>query len=78
MTIEDTDRKAGVLIKISGDALRAAMDLRAEREKGSTKPVSLAAIVRDAISAQHIMKMAEKERREKQKVTRIAEEGILQ
>lgn len=78
MTIEDTDRKAGVLIKISGDALRAAMDLRAEREKGGTKPVSLAAIVRGAILAQHITKMAENKRREKRKVPRIAEEDVVQ
>ena len=42
-----------ITVEISGPILRAAMDLRAKREKESGKPISLAGVVREAVLAQH-------------------------
>jgi hypothetical protein len=41
-----------IVIPISGDILRAVMDLRAERERESGEPTSLTSIVKAAILAQ--------------------------
>lgn len=53
MTTKKEKQNGRITVEISGPILRAAMDLRAKREKESGKPISLAGIVREAVLAQH-------------------------
>jgi hypothetical protein len=48
------DEKDGrITVEISGEVLRKTMALRAKREKMEGKPVSLAKVVRDAVTEEY-------------------------
>ena len=53
METKKEESEERITVEISGPILRAAMDLRAKREKDSGKPTSLAGVVREAVLAQH-------------------------
>jgi len=51
---EKDEKKDGrITVEISGEVLRRTMALRAKLEKVEGKPVSLAKIVRDAVTAEY-------------------------
>ena len=51
---EKDEKKDGrITVEISGEVLRRTMALRAKREKMEGKPVSLAKVVRDAVTDEY-------------------------
>ena len=52
MTTNNKKRERRIIVDISGDVLKAAMALRAIRERESGAPTSLTAIVKAAVLAQ--------------------------
>jgi hypothetical protein len=51
---EKDEKKDGrITVEISGEVLRRSMALRAKREKVEGKPVSLAKVVRDAVTDEY-------------------------
>jgi hypothetical protein len=50
---KDEKKDGRITVEISGEVLRRTMALRAKREKTEGKPVSLAKIVRDAVTDEY-------------------------
>ena len=61
---KDEEKDGRITVEISGEVLKRTMALRAKREKMEGKPVSLAKIVRDAVTDEYRRVVEEEEERE--------------